>query len=207
MRRKHARWHPPMSGGSHVEASTVVVVCRAVVAVVDVVVVDVVAFVAVDVEVDDVDVDVVVVGGIGFEHDVRHRRATLFCWPILSFEQLQSAMLRNAFWRQTRSSARWSARHFFTQPSVIVQRPPPVERQRGLFAIAPMQSSKSAFASDRQSRYAPQGACRQGSAAQQSSATEQVMRHCGIAAPATDGATRAARSTRAPVTVRMPLAQ
>ena len=207
MRRMQACWHPPMSGPSHEDAATVDVVGRAVVAVVVVDVVDVVAFVAVDEEVDDVEVEVVVVGGIGFEHEFRHRFATLFCWPIFSFEQLQSEMLRNAFFRQTRSSARWSARHCFTQLSVIVQRPPPVERHRGLFAMAAMQSSKSACASDTHSRYAPHGACRQGSAAQQSSATEQVMRHCGIAAPATDGATRAARSTRAPVTVRMPLAQ
>ena len=152
MRRMQARWHPPMSGPSHEEASTVVDVGRAVVAVVEVEVVDVVAFVAVDEEVDDVEVDVVVVGGIGSEQDCRHRRATLFCCPVFSFEQLQSVMLRNAFFRQTRSSARWSARHFFTQLSVIVQRPPPVERQRGLFAMAPMHSSKSALASDTQSR-------------------------------------------------------
>ena len=152
MRRMQARWHPPMSGPSHEDAATVVEVGRAVVAVVDVDVVDVVAFVAVDEEVEDVDVEVVVVGAIGSEHDVRHRRATLFCWPIFSFEQLQSPMLRNAFLRQTRSSARWSARHFFTQLSVIVQRPPEVERQRGLFAMPPMHSSKSAFASARQLR-------------------------------------------------------
>lgn len=152
MRKMQSRWHAPMSGPSHEEASTVVVVLRAVVAVVEVEVVDVVAFVAVELEVEDVDVEVVVVGGIGSEHDCWQRRATLFCWPIFSFEQLQSAMLRNAFFRQTRSSARWSAWHCFTQLSVIVQRPPPVERQRGLFAMAPMQSSKSAFASEMHSR-------------------------------------------------------
>ena len=144
-----------MPGPSHEEAGTVVVVGRAVVAVdddVDVVVDDVVAPIAVELELDEVEVDVVVVGKTGSEHDWRQRRATLFCWPILSFSQPQSAMLRNASLRQTRSSARWSARHFFTQLSVIVQRPPPVERQRGLFAMAPMHSSKSAFACDRQSR-------------------------------------------------------
>ena len=147
-----SRWHPPMSGPSHEDAATVVVVGRAVVAVVDVLVVDVVAFVAVDVEVDDVEVEVVVVGAIGSEHDVRQRRATLFCWPIVSFVQLQSSMLRNACRRQLRSSFRWIVRHFFTHPYVIVQRPPPVERQRGLLAIDPMHSSKADFAIDRQSR-------------------------------------------------------
>jgi hypothetical protein len=143
-----------MPGPSHDDAGTVVVVGRvvAVVAVVVVLVEDVVAPAAVVVEVDEVEVDVVVVGVIGSEQDVRQRRATLFCWPMLSFVQLQSSMLRKACRRQLRSSFFWIVRHFFTHPYVIVQRPPAVERQRGLFAIAPMQSSKEDFAIDRQSR-------------------------------------------------------
>ena len=155
IRRKQARSQPLTSGPSHDDASTVVVVGRTVVAVVAVVVVlvddDVAPTAVVLVEVE-VEVEVVVVGVIGSEHEVRQRRATLFCWPMGSFVQLQASMSRNACRRQFRSSFRWIVRHFFTHPYVIVQRPPPVERQRGLLAIDPMHSSKADFAIDRQSR-------------------------------------------------------
>jgi len=113
------------------------------VTVVVVAVVDDVAPAIVDVVVDIVVEDVVVVGEMGLEQELLQTRATLFCSPAPSLSQLHAVRLRRFCLRQPPMSMRRFRLQLRTQPKVMVQRPPPVERQRRWLGIAPMQSVNS----------------------------------------------------------------
>jgi hypothetical protein len=149
IRSRHARWQDPRPGFAQVAPGTVVVGLLVVPVVVVTDVVDVVvASATVDEDVDVVVDDVVVVGGI-VSVQLPQAFATVFCWDVLSgsWHAGQSVLrLRNVCWRQARIAIRRTDLHFRTQPKVIVQRPPPVERQRGLLGMASIHVLNSAVA-------------------------------------------------------------